>query len=532
MVVLLAAVLSLVAQDPADQLKRQELSLRFGELAADGKFEALSKSVLRELRGRRIDGAAFDMCWRIVGARRWEDRLGDFVAAWDKSAPLETPAPAQVESLNARSKSYRDLLEAAATRFPGEPAILWFSAQARFEAGELPSAARALEELAPLPGWSFDSDEFHRLLALCYAASGARPASIEHLRAIREDRQEFSDLAALANKCRLPEEAARFYSLALILDPERISLRMGLIRALQTDGDAPAAAAEREKLFTVNGRFAVGKVEDYFFLLPPEGRVAEITRTLQALIQRQADPRSAATVFDALMIAVPAEDRGSVSEAWEKSAADARSWLILAHMRKVWGNKLDRMVEVLEKGEQLFPQDPMFPHDKVEALKRLGEFSKAAAAYERLVILDPEGAKSGERPSTAVRETVAGLIVENKGGAALSLGVQALSDKAMDAAGRAQIRSALKPVWEAAGPGFWDQVRKLKLPPADPKVEVEIRGQLSKLSDDEFAVRSGASQELIKLGLPAIPSMLEHVDDADIEVRSRAREVIRAILSE
>ena len=50
---LVLAALLLVAQDPAEQLRRQELALRLEDLARDGKLEAFSRAVQREMRSRK-----------------------------------------------------------------------------------------------------------------------------------------------------------------------------------------------------------------------------------------------------------------------------------------------------------------------------------------------------------------------------------------------------------------------------------------------------------------------------------------------
>src|SRR5262245_9186213 len=280
-----SAVLLLFAQDPADQLRRQELMLRLDELASSGRMDALAKAVLRELRGRKIEGTPYDPCWKSVGLRRWDGKLEAFLAEWDKAAVGEPPAPAQalfrarLESLLGKPKPYRDLLEAAVQRYRAEPALLWHLAKARFDAADHAGAASALEEMAPLQGFSPDLEEFHRMLAVSYAQTDRRAAAIEHLRAMREDRHDLSDLAALSLKCRIPEEAARFYALAIAEEPERLSLRMGMIRALQDGGDPAAAADQRRALFSAGGKIVPAKVEDYFFLLPGEGRSEEIVRS-------------------------------------------------------------------------------------------------------------------------------------------------------------------------------------------------------------------------------------------------------------
>jgi tetratricopeptide (TPR) repeat protein len=531
-------VLALLAQDPADQLRRQELMLRLDELASSGRTEALAKAVLRELRGRAIEGTPYEVCWKSVGLRRWDGKLEEFLAAWDKAAAAEPPAPAQalfrarLESLQAKPPRYREMLEAAGKKHRGEPALLWHLAKARFDAADHAGAASALEEMAPLPGFSPDLEEFHRMLAVSYAETGRRAAAIERLRALREDRIDLADLATLSLKCRIPEEAARFYALAIAEEPDRLSLRMGLIRALQEGGEPLAAAAQRREMFSSNGKIVPGKVEDYFFLLPGEGRSDEIVRSLREIFSAAEDSAAAVKLFDSLVVSVPSEDRMSVAAAWEKSAADARSWVILGHMKRGWGNKLDQMIDTFEKGEKQYPGDPAFAREMIEPLVRLSRFIEAAAAYRRLADLDPEARRTGPRPWSSVNAILAGLVERKDPAAALRLGVVALSEKSADAATRAAVRAAMKPACDAAGNEFWAEMRKLKIPPAEGKAAEAIALQLSKLGDDEFAVRADASRELQKAGLPAIPALLERIDDPDAEIRSRAREIIRAILSE
>jgi HEAT repeat protein len=107
-----------------------------------------------------------------------------------------------------------------------------------------------------------------------------------------------------------------------------------------------------------------------------------------------------------------------------------------------------------------------------------------------------------------------------------------LSEPGLGDAALRDIRGAMRPAWEGAGPLLWDELRKLKLRPPEGRTQDLIRAGISRLSDDDFDVRSEASRELRKHGLVAIPKLLEVVDDKDIEVRSRAREIIRSILSD
>jgi tetratricopeptide (TPR) repeat protein len=528
-VVVLALAL-LVPQDPAEQLRRQELGLRLEEHASAGRFEAVAKAVFRELRGRKIDGSGFDLCWKIVALRRWNGKLEEFVAAWDKAAVSEPPAPgialfrARLESIVSKPKVYRELIEGTAKRFPGEPAVLWYVGLARFEAGEHAAAASALEELGPLQGFSYDLDEYHKMLARSYGETGRSAPAVEHLRAVSGE-LESVDRAVLALKCRLPREAAQCYRMAIADGDDRISIRLGLIQALQTGGEEKEAAAERRKMFVVDGKVNAARVEDYFFLLPPSGRAEEIRRTMRELL-------AADVAVADIALKVPADERGAMATAWEKAAADERDWLILAQFRRAWGGKDEQIVDVLDKGEKLHPTDPRFPRERIEPLVRLGKFPEAAAAYEKLLELDPEGKRTGPRPHASLQAAVAGLVAKKDLATALRLGVRALSEPGLDDAARTATRIAMKPACETSGTEFWAEVRKLKLPAPDAKVELLVKARISKLSDDEFAVRSEAGRELQKVGLPAIPLLLQRIDDDDAEVRSKTREIIRAILSE
>ena len=73
--------------------------------------------------------------------------------------------------------------------------------------------------MATLGGYPFDADEFHRMLAVSYAETERRAAALEHLRSGPRRPVDLLDLAALATKCRLPEEAARFFRGATAADP-------------------------------------------------------------------------------------------------------------------------------------------------------------------------------------------------------------------------------------------------------------------------------------------------------------------------
>jgi hypothetical protein len=527
--------LLLLAQDPAEQLRRQELALRLEDLAREGKLETYSRAVLRELRGRRIDAAALELCWKLAALRRWEGRLPDFAGAWDKAAAAEAPSPAQVlfrarlEGLLSKAAASRERLEGAAKQFPGEPAILWFLARARAEAGDPRGAASALEEMATQNGYAFDADEFHRMLAVAYARTERLPAALEHLRAIREEAADALDLATLAEKCRLPEEAARFFRLAAASEPGRLSVRMGLVRSLEASGAADEARAERRALCTVDGEISAARIEDYFFLLPAEGRVDEILRTLTQVLPTAETPE-ASKIFDAVSAKVPGEERSRVSNAWEASARQPRDWLLLGRVKRTWVAGFQPALDSIEKGEKLFPQDASLVREKLDLLERLYRPKGVSAAFFRLVELDPDK-RSGPRPYASAQRAIRQL-AQVDAAEAIRLGVFILSEPALEPAVLQETRAAMKPACDSAGAAFWEELRKLKLPPAGEKTMEAVRRQLPKLSDDEFEVRTAAARELKKIGLPALPALLEHIDSTDVEVRIRSREIIRGILSD
>lgn len=528
------AILLLVQQpDPSDYLRRQELSLRLGDLAVNGKFDALARETLRELRGRTIEASGFELIWRIVGVRRWEDQLPEFLAAWDKAAAAEAPSPAQalfrarLESLDPKSKAARGLLEAASTRFPRETPLLWHLAKARFEAGERGAAAQALEQMTPVKGWSWDADEYHRMLVTAYAETGRQAAAVEHLRALREERYDAIELAEIALKCALTGEAVRLFRLVVADEPDRVSYRIGLIRALREDGEAAEAVAERRRIIIEGGSVSPLRLEEYVSQLPAGRRIAEIHDTLRDVLLREEG--GAVRTLKPLLLAVPADDRPSVLDLWEKTGGDATSWVTLVRIKQAWGQKPEPVLETIEKAEKLFPEDARLLLAKFEPLKDLQRFDAVADAYGKLVRIDPDGKRTGPRPVGALLATLAG---EKNLGSALRLGMLALSDAGLDEPSRAPVREAMKPACQNSGPEFFDEIRKLKIAPAPAPVTAAVREQVKRLSDDEFEVRAAAAKEIRKAGLQAIPVLLEHLDDGDAEVRSKAREIIRSIWSD
>jgi hypothetical protein len=168
--------------------------------------------------------------------------------------------------------------------------------------------------------------------------------------------------------------------------------------------------------------------------------------------------------------------------------------------------------------------------EKLDLMERLYRPKGVSAAFLRLAELDPEK-RTGPRPYASAQRAIRQL-AQVDAAEAIRLGVFILSESGLEDATLQETRAAMKPACESAGAAFWDEVRKLKLAAAGGKTGESVRAQLSKLSDEEFEVRSAAARELRKIGLPAIPALLEHIDSPDVEIRSKAREIIRAILSD
>lgn len=522
MVLLLALLLQV---DPADQLRRQELALRLSELADAEKPDGLVRALQRELRGPRIDPLLYDDCWRPVAKRRGEGRIDAVIAAWDKSVEPPTAARllfrAKLEELASRPKVCRDRLEEAAKKFPTEPVLLWHLGKARFDAGDRGPAALAFELMASQKGAAFDVEEFHRLLIACYAETGQTAAAVEHLRALRDDEAYIVDLARLASKSKLFAEAARLYRLALEDDPQRISLRMGLVVALNADGDRVRAAAERAKLFEAEGKFSAAKMQDYFFLLPADGRAEEIVRTLRDL----------STESPAVLLRnVPPESRGSVLAAWEASVRDGRDWAVLARMKEAWGSA-EETKALLDKGEQRFPKDPHITRERIEILARLKEYKEALAAYARLVELDPDSSRTGTRPFEALQEALADQALKDIP-LSMAAALHMLAEPGLSEEQAQATRAALKPGWQQSAADFWVQLKKTPFPKPPKAVEDSLKVQIERLSADDFNDRADAARQLTKAGLAGVPVLLERIDDPDAEIRSKVREAIRSILTD
>jgi len=523
---LLALFLLLAPQDPADDLRRQELALRLSELADAEKLDGLARAVQRELRAPKVDARLFEQCWAPVARRRWEGRLDQLIASWDKAA-IEAPTPgrllyrARLEDLASRPKACRDRLEEAAKRFPGDPVLLRHLARARFEAGDRGPAAQALEEMAGIQGAVFDGEEFHRMLVTCYAETERQTAAVEHLRALPKEDENAVDYARLASKAKLPEEAARLYRIAIRDEPERISLRMGLIGSLLASGDRAEAAAERSRLFVQDGRFSKSKLEDYFFLLPAQGRAEEVVRTLRDLREPS---------LGSLLGTIPLESRGSVMKEWERTTQTGRDWALLGRMKALWSTEQARL-DALTMGEALFPTDPWIILERIDALDKMEQFKEVGAAYVRLCDLDPLGKITGPRPFDPLTRALKDLGLKDIP-AAIRMAVRLLSEPGIDDASAAATRAALRPGWDLSAGLFWEELKKTPLPRPPKAVEQSVRDRLEKLSADDFEVRAAAAMELKKGGLPSIPVLMERIDDQDAEVRSRVRDAIRAILTD
>ncbi|HLY08966.1 MAG TPA: hypothetical protein VKW04_06590 [Planctomycetota bacterium] len=523
---MIAALLLLLAQDPTEQLRRQELALRLSELADAEKLDGFARAVQRELRGPRVDASLFDQCWRPVARRRWEGRLDALIASWDKEA-VEAPTPgrllyrAKLDDLALRGKACRERLEDASKRFPGEPVLLWHLARARFDAGDRAPAAAALEEMSALKGAIFDADEFHRLLVICYGETERPAAAVEHLRAMSKEDENAVERARLAARSKLPEEAARLYRIALREEPERLSLRMGLIVALTAAGERPQAAAERSLLFRVDGRLSTARMEDYFRLLPAEGRAEEIVRTIRDLKESPAST---------LLPAIPTESRTSVMAEWERTSRGSDDWSALIWMKGAWGTEKAQL-ETLAKAEGLFPGEPGILRYRIDALDRTEQWKETAEAYLRLVESDPDGKRSGPRPTAALQRALGDLGLKDVP-AALGLGLRILYDAGIDDASVRAVRTALKPGWDLSPADYWDQLKRLPLPKPPKTLEESVKLQLDRLSSEDFEDRRAAAADLRKAGVRAIPVLLPRIDDPDAEVRSRVREAIRGILTE
>ncbi|HZE95406.1 MAG TPA: hypothetical protein VE981_00105 [Planctomycetota bacterium] len=524
MFIVVPAVLAvLLAQDPADQLRRQELALRLSELADAEKLDGFARAVIRELKATRTDAPMFDQCWRPVARRRWGDRAEALIAAWDNAAS-DPPSPGQLlfrarlETLANRPGPCRDRMEAAALQFPDDPVLLLYLGRARFEGGAPGPAASALEHMAA-KGPVSDPEEFHRLLFQCYAQTDRPLAAIEHLRAVKHEDADAVDLARLALKNKVPLEAARLYRIALRAEPERSSLRIGIITALNASGEYAEAAAERTRMFDVDGRFSPERMHDYFFLLPQEGRAEEIVRTFRSLT---------AVPQDTLCSHVPPECRTAVLAEWEKSAADGRDWALLARMKRAWSKAADAM-DCVREGEKRFPDNVWILRQKIDAAQEAQEWAIVGDTYLKLSELDPGGRITGAPPFGSVNEALQ-FLGPRDAAKSLDIALRLLQEPGMDEESLKKTRAFLKSGWEASSPEYWAHLKKASLRKPRKDEEQKLRGQIHRLSSDEFADRDDASAQLRKAGLPAVSVLLPSIDDPDAEVQGRVRDVIRAIL--
>jgi len=199
-------------------------------------------------------------------------------------------------------------------------------------------------------------------------------------------------------------------------------------------------------------------------------------------------------------------------------------------MKSIWTSERAR-IDVLAKGEALFPKDPWIVREKIDALDRMEQFKEVGDAYALLCALDPEGKITGSRPFEPLTRALKDLSLKEVP-AALRMALRMLGEPGIDKASAAATREALRPGWELSGGLFWEELKKTKLPRPTPVLEQSVRAQIEKLAADAFEERAAAAAELKKGGLASIPVLLERIDDQDAEVRSRVRDAIRAILTD
>jgi tetratricopeptide (TPR) repeat protein len=75
-------------------------------------------------------------------------------------------------------------------------------------------------------------------------------------------------------------------------------------------------------------------------------------------------------------------------------------------------------------------------------------------------------------------------------------------------------------------PGFWTALKRLPLAEVAPEIHERIRRDLAALRDEDIGVREAAAQALRGDGRSALPALLDSMDEADVEVRSRVRGLI------
>jgi tetratricopeptide (TPR) repeat protein len=150
---------------------------------------------------------------------------------------------------------------------------------------------------------------------------------------------------------------------------------------------------------------------------------------------------------------------------------------------------------------------------------------------EALAELDPDGRRSGQAP---VLHRFAAMQSYDRGGtrwAVVRAGIALLEDDG----GRRDYRSKAKILIRDACRGFreedWIELRRLPLPRMPAETAAAAKRRLEDLASDDPAVRVSARGELRKIGVRALPLLLEKCDAADIDLKSNVRETIRAILT-
>lgn len=521
---------------PADLLKDLE-TLRLRPLVRYGEPAEAFPALIRLLEeSPSKPSLAWHWAEAVAGQKKGEEWLKRWDAAKPTSAAALFFAAALETSMDRRDAAVARLKEGA-TRFPENG---WFHRQlgdAYSRMGQHGPAADAYEK-AIIRWKESDGDALYlrRQLALATGKSGKLKEAAEIIRAVR-DRAQRQSFLWTAETLKLYDVAVELYREALEDRKDNVGLRLSLARMLKLAGKPEEAEAEYRQVLSVEG----GQ------------RGVALAGLLSSLVDKK-DPAGIAGLFleearrvkgglkEVLSISwflgsLPSEMAPAVEAEWTKAAAGASDveavHILSAIMSQYWRWDGVPVIADLEAAVQRFPQSASLHFQLAQGLDRLHQWTDAAAAYEKAAVLDPEGNQTAI-PAFGMRANALGALMNaHEGERAIRLAMTLLGEKDPSSPAASFPRQSLGRLEREFQDDFWAELssQRDRLPtPKDPAAIETIRALVSQLSDDEIHQREAAMRSLRTIGALGLRPLAGLVDSADVELRVRARNTVRAIL--
>jgi tetratricopeptide (TPR) repeat protein len=164
-----------------------------------------------------------------------------------------------------------------------------------------------------------------------------------------------------------------------------------------------------------------------------------------------------------------------------------------------------------------------------------GQTPEAALAEldpeEALAELDPDGRRIGMAPALHRLAAIEAYDREGKRWGVLRAGIGILEDPEARPPVQTRAKRLIAGACRGLGEGDWGKLGGLLIAPVPPALSREAKALREDLASDDPQLRVAARSRLRKIGVRALPVLLEMRDAADLDLRSSVRELIRDILT-